>query len=238
FFPAGLHDHACSHCFIGILIHQNEATRIAVAAVTVKNQTPHGAQAYPGNIVHGKIPPVFYALQGIDIHFVDHIPDYRAGFIGGVPDDVFGTRLRSTGIQPANHHVDVLLHLRLIVFLDNHVAAANVDVVFQGHRNRHRRKRFLDGALYRVYAPDRGGQSRRRHTDRVARPETPASDASGVTPVVVILVRVWTDDGLHRETRVNVVFVASDVNGFQRIQQGATLVPVHVFGALHDVIPV
>src|ERR1700761_6951508 len=52
------------------------------------------------------------------------------------------------------------------------------------------------------------------------------------------LILVRTDHGLYRESGIDMVLVAADVNAFQRVQQTAAIVPWHIFGAVYHVITV
>src|SRR3546814_5407291 len=42
---------------------------------------------------------------------------------------------------------------------------------------------------------------------------------TGITPVIMIFIRMRTNDGLNREPGVNMIFIAANMDGFQCIQE-------------------
>src|SRR5699024_2738157 len=61
-------------------------------------------------------------------------------------------------------------------------------------------------------------------------------DLSGVAAVVVVVIRLGPDDGLHREPGVDQVAIGGDVQVLEAIHQRGAVVPVHVRRASDDVV--
>ncbi len=121
--------------------------------------------------------------------------------------------------EPAHHRVDVLTDVRLIVGSADHVAAADVEVVGESDRDRHRRDGFFDRTVGGVDRRDRRRESRRQHHNVVADPVRPTRDLARVTAVVVVLVVAGPDHVLHGESAVDEVAIGGDVHLFEVVQQ-------------------
>src|SRR5208282_1516288 len=70
----------------------------------------------------------------------------------------------------------------------------------------------------------------------VTRTEHSAGHRSGIAPEVRVLGRLVPDDVLHREAGVDEVLVAADVDRLEVVEQGRTVVPPQVLGALDDIV--
>ena len=99
-----------------------------------------------------------------------------------------------------------------------------------------RRPGDVDALTERVDPLDRGGASGRQHGDRLADPEHPGGDLTGVPPVVGVLGGLRADHVLDREAGVALGQVVADRHRLQVLQDGRAAVPVHVRGRLHDVV--
>ncbi|CAI8309132.1 MAG: Uncharacterised protein [Flavobacteriia bacterium] len=52
----------------------------------------------------------------------------------------------------------------------------------------------------------------------------------------MVFVAVRTDHGLHGETGIDVVLIRTDVDGLQAVEQGGSIVPVHLIRAFHHIV--
>ena len=107
-------------------------------------------------------------MEGVDVEFVVEVADHGFGFFGGVFEDVGLHGLEGFGVHPADHEVDVVADVWLVVFADDHVAAADVDVVFELHDGGHGWVGFGDGAVGGFDGGDFAGESAREDFDFVA----------------------------------------------------------------------
>ena len=115
---------------------------------------------------------------------------------------------------------------------DQHVAAADVDFIFQRQRDRQRRKRFFQFAVEGHDRLDAAGLARRQGHHFVAL----ADDARGDRAAEAAEVEVRPVDVLHRKAKVLQVAVRADVDRFQEVHQRAALVPRHVRTRVDDVV--
>ena len=83
---------------------------------------------------------------------------------------------------------------------------------------------------------DAGGEAGGEGEDLVAGFEDAAGDAAGIAAEVVVGGEVGADDVLDGEAGVDVVGVGADVNGFEVVEEGGSLVPGHVGGFVDDVV--
>ena len=95
--------------------------------------------------------------------------------------------------------------------MDEHVAAADVAVVFQAERDGHRREGVRQVAVARDDARDAAAQAGGKDGHLVADARDAADDLAGVAAEV----RVGPQDVLHRESKVNQVLVAGDERPFR-----------------------
>ena len=117
--------------------------------------------------------------------------------------------------------------------MDQHVAAADVDLVFQSQGDGLRRDGLFHLALESVNGPDAAGLARGEGHDLVAGTD----DAGGHAAAVAAEVGVRAVHVLDGEPEVDQVHVGRDVRVFQQVHQRAAGVPRHVRAFGHDVVP-
>ena len=140
--------------------------------------------------------------------------------------------------EPADHRLNILGNFRRVVGLGDGVATGNIDLVLQRHHHRHRGESLGEFAGRALDGFDARGQAGGLRDDRVARLENSARHATGKATEIVVLIGVGPDHGLDRETGVDVIHVAADVNSLQRVEQRAALVPRHLGRTIDDVVSV
>ena len=110
---------------------------------------------------------------------------------------------------------------------NQHIAAADIDFIFQAKRDRHRREsatKFSVVGHNRLHA---AGAATRQHHDRVARFHHPGSNLAGIAAKV----QVRPHHILHGKAEFREVAVARDVHGLQIVQQARAFEPRHVAGS-------
>src|SRR5436190_16341874 len=195
-----------------------------------------GAQLHPADVVHPDRRIAFGLVQRVDVHAVLHFLDHAPRIAGGVLDRVLATGHQWTLVEPAEHHVDVLTGLRRVVGAHDHVAAADIDLVGQGHHHALRGEGLLQFPFTEVDALDRALESAGQHLHGIPDAEHAPGDTSCEATEIMVLIGHRAHDILHREPAIDVVQIACDVDVLQRVHQRWTLVPVHAFAAVHHII--
>ncbi len=114
----------------------------------------------------------------------------------------------------------------------DHVAAAGVDLVGEGERDRLTGDRLVEVAVHRDDALDGAGRARRQHADRVTGADRAADDAAGEPAEV----EVRTVHPLHRHAERSVGHLVVDRHGLEVAEQRRAVVPRRVGAQLDDVV--
>lgn len=156
-----------------------------------------------------------------------------------MPKDVFAPCIHVLFFgEPADHHVDILTHGGLIVFLHEHVAAGDIDLVFKGDGDRHGRKRLVDRSVLGVDAFDSRSESAGKHSDVVSWLKNASGDAAGVAAKIMPFGSLWANHPLDGETGIDVIGIGSDVDRLQMVEQLTALIPRHFIGFVNDIVAV
>ena len=177
-------------------------------------------------------------IQAVDVDAMLDLLDDGSGRARGVLDRVapaLGQRLLA---HPADHRVQLVGGGRLILCLDDHVAAGDVDLVGQAQRHRHRGERGGDLAAVGVDRGHRRAVPAGQDDDLGAGVQQPAGHLAGVAAVVVVLIGHRADHPLHREADVVEVAVRRDHDVLQVVEQRRGAVPLHLVRATHHVVAV
>ncbi len=75
-----------------MLVDKDEASRIAVAIISVVEKGRRCTQRYSADIIKMKIKVVFNFVKGIDVDLIPDIPDYRFDFVGCMAKNVLASR--------------------------------------------------------------------------------------------------------------------------------------------------
>ncbi len=124
--------------------------------------------------------------------------------------------------------------MRLVRRRNQHIAAADIDFIFQAKRDRHRRE---SATKLSVVGHDRfhaAGAATRQHRDRVARFHDPGSNLAGIATEV----QVRPHYILHGKTEFRKVAIARDVYRLKVVEQARTFKPRHVPALCDDVVAV
>src|SRR5207249_2655323 len=83
-------------------------------------------------------------LERIDVDSIPHRLYRGAHRLGGVLEQIASSDLQFSFIHPYDTSVDALRHMRRVRRWHQHVAPADVDLVFQANGNRHRRESMVE----------------------------------------------------------------------------------------------
>ena len=117
--------------------------------------------------------------------------------------------------------------------MDKHVTAGDVDLVFERHRDGHRRKGLVVFAREAEDRPDPARLKGRHHQDLVAHLHDPRGDLACETSEI----QVRPHHVLDRQPQIDQVPVAPDIDVLQVLQDRLAVIPRHVLTAFDDVIP-
>ena len=127
---------------------------------------------------------------------------------------------------------------RLVVRVDEHVAARHVDLILEADRHGHAGRRLLDRAAGHVDRRDAGAEAGGQHEHVVAGPPDAAGDLARVAAVVVVLVGHRPDHPLDGEAAVGEVAVARELDLLEVVEQRRALPPRHPLGRVDEVVAV
>ena len=124
--------HASGDGFVGDGIDEDEASGLAVVGVVVEIQFLRRRNLNSRDVIEMELGG-FFAMKGVDINLVGDAFDvgangsagvfYEQSFRAGEIEGVFG--------HPADHDVEFTCHFWKVAFADEHVAAADIDFVFE-----------------------------------------------------------------------------------------------------------
>ena len=111
--------------------------------VGVNEERLGGAEANAADLVEGEALNPLHAVERIDVDAVVDLLHHGARPARGVLDRIcLPRRQRRALIHPADLRVNVLHHRRHVVRAAEHVAAANINLVFERDCHRHGRIRL------------------------------------------------------------------------------------------------
>ena len=196
-----------------------------------------GLKGHAGNVIEFHLTVILQLVQGVDVHLVFQLLDEALHVVGRMAQRVTAAHLQvGVGTEPTDHRLDLLAAFRWVVLLDDHVAAADVDLVLERDRHGHRGIGLLHVTVNVVDALHPGLETARHHRHRVARLEHPTGHPPRVAPEIMPLVAVRPNDPLHREPGVHMVMLIADVHRLERVKQRAAVIPIHVRGPLNNVV--
>jgi len=129
---------------VGAGVDEDEGAGEAVAAVAVVEERACRAEADAADVVHAERRDAFFFVEGFDVHLIAELLNDRLSLLAGLAEEVFATMLHGFLGKPADHSLDILRGFGRVVGFDDHVAARNVDLVFERHDDGLRRKRLGD----------------------------------------------------------------------------------------------
>ncbi len=216
-------DHAGAHRVVGDGVNKDEGAGGPVLLEGVEHQLPVGNDGDAADFVQLQMIG-FLPVQGVDVYLVAQFVDAAAGDHGGLLDEVAALGIHGLLAHPDKRRLDVPAYLRQIVGPDQHVPAADVDLVLQRHGD----GLLGQGALQVAVHGDDGFHAApfagRQGDHFVAFLE----DAGGHLAAEAAEIQVRPQDVLHGIAQVHRVVVAADVNVLQQLQQAFALVPGHV----------
>ena len=189
------------------------------------------AQAYPRNVV--QLDAVGWPLlERVHVDLAVDLVDLRADRLRRVLDEIRLFRVERPLVHP--HHVCVESpgHSGQVVGLHQHVAATDVDLVFEANRHRLTGERLVELAVIRVDRLDLRALARRQGYDLVALGDHARGDLSREAAVV----EVRPDYVLDRVAEVVEVAIREDGDRLEILEHVGTVVPRGTVAARHDVV--
>jgi hypothetical protein len=109
--------------------------------------------------------------------------------------------------------------------IDQQIAPADIDIVFQLEDNAERGKRFFHFPAAGFDAGDAAGQARWQCGDHVAFAPGSAGDLAGIAAVIMQGFGLRPDDILYRQPAAGPIDILFDFRLFQQFQQGRAFIP-------------
>ena len=128
-------------------INEDEGPGAAVVLVAVGEEGRGRLDSNAGHVVDADGDVVFHAVEGVDVDAVQDLGDLGLDVARGVSQDVARRRVERRFAEPADAGIEGLGALGLVVGTHEHVAAAEVDVVRQGHGDAQGRERLVEGSV-------------------------------------------------------------------------------------------
>ena len=171
--------------------------------------------------------------SGRHVHARLDLLDRRAHAAGGVLELVARARAQRRLVHPADRRLDVAGDGGRAAGRDDHVAAADVELVGEHHRRGQRRLDRLGRPARGVDARDRRALAGGQHEHLVARAQHAAGHAAGVAAVVRV-----ADRELHREAEVLELAVLGDLELLELVEQRRPVEPRRALAAVDHVVAV
>ena len=150
----------------------------------------------------------------------------------GVFQHIRARRIERLLVEPNHTRIKLPRHLGNSLGRGDHVAAADVQLVFERKRDRHGRNGFLQRAIESFDAPHARPSSRGKRQNRVARPDDSGCHLTRVA--AESLVRPHYP--LHWKTERRRARAVKHRHGLQVFQEARSAEPGHVPAAPHDVV--
>ena len=224
-------DHPRGDGGIGQAIDDDKRTGRAVIIVGVEYDRPRERNADSPDFIETQ-PVSVATVQRVDVHAIPNGRDRAGGELREVLENVAAADSHRLLGHPDDHRVKLRVHVWPVFHVHEHVAATDVDLVFQNNRTRQRREQLgalavgIEDRLDAISLPARQSQYFVAGTNHARRqgPHIPTECAVGAADV------------LHGESQVNQVAVGTDLDGFQKVHQRPALIPFHIVGAFDDIV--
>ena len=164
----------------------------------------------------------------------DHL-NRRAHSAAGVLERIAPADVQRVLAHPADRAVELPRGRRLIRGRHQHVASADVELIGQAQRHRHRRHGLLRLGVERVDLGDRRRHPGREHDDLVAGLQRAGHDSPRIEPRVGV---ARPADPLDRNPQAVEIAIGLHVDLFEVLEQRGALVERRVLGAKRDVVAV
>src|SRR5690606_29141604 len=155
------------------------------------------------------------SMQGIDVQFVSDILDQTPNLIRGMEYSVLSPDLNwSFVIKPAQHHLDILTHLGLVVGSDDHIPPAQVQIILQKYGDGLRWKRVFQLSIESIDFSYSGSKPGWQQHDFIPFLKNTTCHPSGIATIIMKIIVIGPENMLHRETAIDKIVVAGNVNIF------------------------
>ncbi len=224
-------DHAGANGAVGQAIDDDEGAGGAVLLIAIERDGRVQADLDPGDLVQLQLA-ARGPLQSIHVHLVDDARNRTRHIAGSALDIVLLARKHRLLGHPHQHGIEAVGDQRAIVGMHQHVAAGNVDLVFQGQGDGLAGTGLLQFALEGDDGFHLAALARRQCHHFVALAHHAAGQGAGETAEV----QVRPVHVLHREAHVIEVAVGGDLDGFEDFHQRLAGVPGRTLGLVDHVV--
>src|SRR5579864_1793495 len=224
-------NHSRAYGGIGCRIEQDKTASAAVLGVSVEVNRPAGLDSQHTDGVH--LQPVCGLM--LVRRYIYTMPDgfhFRGDRLSRVLEQVSLRRIERLLTHPHHVRFELPRHLRGSLKRRDHVSAADVQLVFQRQRHRHRRDGFLEPAIERfdtLYTrPLSGWKGQNRISGMYrARNNLPRVAAKGL---------IRTHYALDWKTERGRPHSVEHRYCLQKFEQAGALEPPHLPASLHDIV--
>src|SRR5690625_4065231 len=119
--------------------------------------------------------------------------------------------------KPAQHHLNILSHIRLIIGSDYHIAPAEIQVIIEQNRYRLWRKRFFYLTIISVYFLNMSRKSRRQKHYFVPFFKNSTCHPTCISTIIMIIIIIGSKNMLNRKSTIYEIMITCDVYIFQII---------------------
>ena len=224
-------DHARRDRGVREPVDHDEAAGRAVAAVGVVGDGACQRDGAAADLVERKRRGGL-AVERVDVDAVAERTHRAGDDLARLLEEVLPARHQRLLGHPDDHRLEPLVDLRHVARTHEHVAAARIDFVLEGQRDRLGSEGLVEFAIER---------DDRLHAALLARGERhhlvpAADDARGDRAREAAVVEVGPQHHLHRKAEVLEVAVGADIDRLQECHQRAAGVPRHIRAVGHDVV--
>ena len=230
-FGLAVENHPGTDGGVGEPVDDDKAAGATIAPVgVVADRLGERDRAAP-DLIEGKSRRVL-AVEGVDVDAVAERAHGAAGDLRRLLEEIGLPGEELLLGHPHDHRLKAVVDLRLIAGADEHVAAAGIDLVFEGQRHALRREGLFpfavegDDLLHPALLP--GGEAHHLVAG--------ADDAGGDRAAEAAEIEIRPEDELDREAEVLEIAVGADVDRLQERHQRGAGEPRHVRAVGDDVV--
>src|SRR6267378_7725748 len=224
-------DHSRAHGCVRKSVNQDETARRSIAGIRIKEERHVGFKLNRTNFVH----PQLRCLLLRECIYVDAMADARGAdfrLANRVFDEIGAPQFQRIGVKPHNRGVKIPSDAGYIKGGHQHIATAEVDLLFKTQCHRHRRVSAGQLAIEchnRLHARLLPG--RERHNGIAG-----AYNAARNAPSKPAKVCIGPNDALDGEPQALQRIAVRQGHGFQVLEQRWAVVPAHPRAALDHVV--
>ena len=212
-------------------VNQNKSTGLPVLFISIEIKRFHRGHDHPADLIQLEMVNLLM-FQRIDIHPVAYLINFGFGAVGVVFYIKLRVSIHRFLIHPHQHGFKMTAHLRQVIRMHQHVAARNVNFIFEHQADALRRESIVKIAIVGGNIFHTGCFPGGQYHHFIAFTHDTGSHFPGKTAVF----QVGTDNKLHRKAKIFKIPVAAHMHGFQKFQHTFPVVPGHFVGDIHHIV--